>query len=187
MSNHVILSKLSLAPWPEQAASQDFMMIQDGQRSKYKDQNTNQPTKKCNVVSPTRSLSPLSSTRGCRGARRTESLITVPFTEPRSSTRNVSPSSQIRACRRETFVSGSNLERSISGKIFECGSVRPSRLLSFCKMNDASSSVVPVTTSFAVGLTVCSSALEPTPSGCRAPQCAQNTSSAAMRPPQKPQ
>ena len=59
----------------------------------------------------------------------------------------------MRACRRDTFVSGSNLERSISGKIFECGSVRPRRLLSFCKMKDASSSVVPVTTSFAVGRT----------------------------------
>ena len=130
-----------------------------------------QPTKKCNVVSPTRNLSPLSSTRGCRGASRTESLITVPFTEPRSSTRNVSPSSQIRAWRRETFVSGSNRERSISGKIFECGSFRPSKLLSFYRMNDASSSVVPVTTSFAVGLAVCNNALDPTAaSGCRAPQ-----------------
>ena len=63
---------------------------------------------------------------------------------------------------RDTLVSGSNRDRSISGKIFECGSVRPRRLLSFCKMNEASSSVVPATTSFAVGRGVCSSALEPT-------------------------
>ena len=55
------------------------------------------PNRKCSVVSPRRSLSPLSKTRGWRGASLTESLITVPLTDPRSSTRNVSPSRQIRA------------------------------------------------------------------------------------------
>ena len=90
-------------------------------------------------------------TRGWRGASLTESLITVPFTEPRSSTRKVSPSSQIRAWRRETLVSTSKRDKSISGKMFECGSARPTRLLSFFKMKEASSSVVPATTNLAVG------------------------------------
>ena len=66
-------------------------------RPKSKVQSPFYPSKKCSVVSPKRSLSPLSKTRGWRGASLMESLITVPLTEPRSSTRNVSPSRQILA------------------------------------------------------------------------------------------
>jgi hypothetical protein len=59
--------------------------------------NGNYPNRKCNVVSPILIRSPLSSGRGWRGSSRITSLITVPFTEPRSSTRNDSPSRQMRA------------------------------------------------------------------------------------------
>jgi len=139
------------------------------------------------VVSPSFMRSPLSSGRGCLGSRRIISLITVPFTEPRSSTMYASPSRQMRACRRETFVCGSKRDRSTSGKIFESGSVRPTRLLSFCKLNEASSSVVPATISLAVGRATSRGLESLPPSGWRDPQCAQKVSSAAIRPPQNPQ